>query len=78
MYWGLKVGILNIADYDPLGYELSCCSSILLDFLNLVQFYFGHTVYYDSLFSGSHTILLGIVRFDLRGFVSSENVLEFF
>ena len=44
MYWGLKGGILNIADYDPLGYELSCCSSILLGFLNFVQSYFGHTV----------------------------------
>ena len=44
MYLGLKGGILNIADYDPLGYELSCCGSVLLGFLNLVQSYFGHTV----------------------------------
>ena len=44
MYWGQKGGILDIADYDPLGYELSCCGSILLGFLNLVQSHFGHTV----------------------------------
>ena len=47
---GLKGGILNIADYDPLGYELSCCGSILLGFLNLVQSYFGHTVNDNLLF----------------------------
>ena len=36
MYWGLKGGILNIADYDPLGYELSCCDSLCQVFLNFI------------------------------------------
>ena len=44
MYWGLKEGILNIADYDPLGYELSCCDSLCQVFLNFIISRSQHTV----------------------------------
>ena len=36
MYWGLKGEISNIADYEPLGYDLSSYGSLCHEFHNFL------------------------------------------
>ena len=44
MYCGLKSEILHIADYDPLGYDLLCCSRPCHEFHNFLISCSQHTV----------------------------------